>query len=171
MPEPSSPPRPNLENRKKQAKTLLKALRARDPSAASRLQRNLPRLHRRAPQVILQQRVTLQEAQHVVAREHGYHDWTAMVHALTSGSVLGIFEALSDTELLWIAEHADAGELAIALKAVSASVRARLRAAFPESEWASVEARTEQFGPVRPSDVERIQLDRVQRLPGENPFV
>ena len=171
MSESKSPPRPNLENRKKQAKTLLKALRDGDPSAAERLRHNLPRLHRMAPTAILLERVTLQEAQHVVARECGYHGWTAMVHALTSGSALGIFETLGAQELIWIAERAEAEELAIALKAVSARVRARLRAACPAEVWSSVEVRTAQIGPVRLSDVERTQMELVQRLPKEDIFV
>ena len=171
MPEPSSPPRPNLENRKKQAKTLLKALRAGDLSAAERCQRHLPRVRRYAPQEILQQGVTLQEAQHVLAREHGYHHWTAMVHAITSGSALGLFEGLSDVELRWIAGHAEVDELAMALKAVSGGVRSRLRTACPVEVWASVEARTRQLGPVRLSDVERVQLDLTLRLPREDIFV
>lgn len=171
MPEPSSPPRPNLENRKKQAKTLLKALRAGDLSAAERCRRHLPRVHRYTLSKILQQGVTLQEAQRVLARDYGSHDWTAMVHALTCGSALGIFERLSDSELQWMADHAEVDELAKALRAVSASVRERLCAVFSEPRWASVEARMGQLGPVRLSDVERIQMDIVQRLPGENPFV
>ena len=171
MSEPQSPPRPNLENRKKQAKALLKALRAGEMRAAERFQRDLPRLHRKAPAVILQERVTLQEAQHVVARECGYLGWTAMMHALSRGSAVGIFESLSAEELRWIAEHAAAEELAIALKAVSARVRARLRDACPPEVWASVEARTAQIGVVRLSDVERTQMDLAQRLPREDYFV
>ena len=171
MSEPQSPPRPNLENRKKQAKTLLKALRAGDLSAAERVQRDLPRLHRRSPAEILEERVTLQEAQHVIARECGYHGWTTMVRALSSGSALGIFEDLSDEELRWITEHVETEELAVVLKAVSARVRARLRDTCSSEAWASVEARAARIGAVRLSDVERTQMELAQRLPRDNFFV
>ena len=49
------PPAPSLENLRKQAKTRLSALRARQPS------------------------VRLGEAQHLVAREYGFPNWAAML--------------------------------------------------------------------------------------------
>ena len=171
MPTPQYPPRPCLENRKKQAKTLLKALRSGELAAARRFQANLPRLHHRSPQEILQDRVTLQEAQHVLAREYGFHNWSALSHSLTSGSALGLFEVLSDAEVHSIVSQVDAAQLAIALKAVSHGCRERFRAAMSAPAWTSVEERMDQLGPMRLSEVEQMQLRIVQRLPRENPFV
>ena len=113
--------------------------------------------------------VRLDETARVVrVQEHevGLHEWPLWV----CRCALGIFEDLSYGELRWIAEHAQAEELAVALKAVSARVRARLRDACSSAVWASVEARTAQIGPVRLSDVERTQMELAQR-PRENFFV
>ena len=171
MPIPQYPPRPCLENRKKQAKTLLKALRSGELAAARRFQANLPRLHHRSPEKILQDRVTLQEAQHVLAREYGFRNWSALRQALVSGSALGLLEGLSDDEVHSVVSQADATQLATALKAVSGRCRTRFRGAMSASAWASVEERMVQLGPMRLSDVEQMQLSIVQRLPGENLFV
>ena len=60
------PPRPSLEQYKKQAKDLLKAFRASDPDVVERITKFLPQNS---------QRLTLTGAQLVVAREHGFASW------------------------------------------------------------------------------------------------
>jgi ankyrin repeat protein len=62
------PDRPNLEQLKKQAKSLLHAARAREPAALQRLQ-ILPR-----PPADL----ALHDAQSVIAREHGFKSWNEL---------------------------------------------------------------------------------------------
>jgi ankyrin repeat protein len=57
----------NIEQIRKQAKELVRAAREGDPAASARLG-NLP--------------IRLASAQLVLAREHGYPSWTALVHAL-----------------------------------------------------------------------------------------
>ena len=168
MSEPSSPPRPNLENRRKQARTLLKAVRGGDLSAAERIRQHLPRLRRHAPEAILRASVTLQEAQHVIAGEHGFHGWTAMVRTLTSGrATAGLFETLNDDELRQIAEDAAVEELAVALKATGEHTRRKLRELLSDEDWARVGVCMEQIGPMRLSEVEQMQLRLVQRLRGD----
>ena len=168
MTESSYPPRPNLENRRKQARTLLKAVRGGDLSAAERVRQHLPRLRRRTAEAILQASVTLQEAQHVIAGEHGFHGWTAMVRALTSGRAsAGLLESLADDELRRIAEGATPQELAVALKATSERTRRRLRQPLSDEDWARVGECMEQTGPMRLSEVEQMQLRLVQRLRGD----
>lgn len=81
----SLPSHPNLEHLRNQAKALVKAHRAGDTLACERLQRHLPRLGSVASEEILTERVTLQEAQHVVACEYGYRNWAALVEALKAG--------------------------------------------------------------------------------------
>ncbi len=75
----SLPPHPSLEHLKNQAKQLLKFHKAGDPEACERIQRFLPRLGKQSPEVILKARVSLQEAQHVVACEYGFQNWAALV--------------------------------------------------------------------------------------------
>lgn len=67
-PERSLPPRPSLEQQRKQAKELLRAFRGGDVSAHERIRRHLPD----------RARPTLADAQFVLAREHGFRSWAAL---------------------------------------------------------------------------------------------
>ena len=62
------PPQPSLEQQQKSAKELLKAFRAGFADAAARIRRHLPD----------KQRITLADAQFVVAREYGFTSWQAL---------------------------------------------------------------------------------------------
>ena len=66
MPARDLPDRPNLSQYKKQAKELVKACMAGDADALQRVRE----LHPRAPA-----KVTLADAQFVIAREHGDESW------------------------------------------------------------------------------------------------
>lgn len=68
------PPRPNLDQLKKQAKELLKAHRARDPSVCPML-RPLHRFQGRDDEHILGAEITLREAQLALAMEYGFQSW------------------------------------------------------------------------------------------------
>ena len=74
MSEPASrlPPRPSLEQLRKQAKDLLQLIRAGDPGAAQRVRAAIPRLASSAPLAD----VPLADAQFVIAREHGFRSWS-----------------------------------------------------------------------------------------------
>jgi len=76
------PTKPSLENLRKQAKDLLKALRAGDPGAAARLAESHPRWASagglEAPR--------LADAQLVIAREHGLPSWPSLVHHVGLGA-------------------------------------------------------------------------------------
>jgi ankyrin repeat protein len=61
------PPQPSLEQQKKSAKELLKGYRSEDPAAVARVRRHLPD----------KQRITLADAQFVLAREYGFRSWSA----------------------------------------------------------------------------------------------
>lgn len=62
------PERPNLEQLKKQAKSLLRAAQEKDPTALERFQTVLNR-------PLTSDAVALHNAQFVVAREYGYKSW------------------------------------------------------------------------------------------------
>lgn len=62
------PAQPSLDQQKKSAKELLKAYRASDPDEVERIRRQLPD----------KQRITLADAQYVIAREYGFQSWRAL---------------------------------------------------------------------------------------------
>lgn len=81
------PERPNLEQLKKQAKTLLHAARAKHRAALQRFLA-LPAFAKRNPDQLGPQELALHDAQSVIAREHGFPSWKALrehveEHALT----------------------------------------------------------------------------------------
>lgn len=68
------PERPNLEQLKNQAKTLLRSARAKDPTAVERF-RVLPALSSLAPDRMAAMEFALHQAQSVIAREYGFKSW------------------------------------------------------------------------------------------------
>ena len=72
------PPQPNLKNLKNQAKSLLKSLQAGDRDAIQRIKVSLPRLSTTSEGDILGAGISLQEVQHVIAREHGFKNWNVL---------------------------------------------------------------------------------------------
>ena len=72
------PPHPSLDQQKSLAKELLAAYRAGDSTAIDRIREHLPD----------KQQIVLADAQFVIAREHGFHNWTALKDAVNArGSV------------------------------------------------------------------------------------
>ncbi|MGA2073962.1 MAG: ankyrin repeat domain-containing protein [Terriglobia bacterium] len=84
------PAHPNLEQYKKQAKDLLRALKAGAPEALARM-----RKHRRRSA-----RLALADAQFVIAREHGFDSWPKFAHEIkthTGGdSLAAVWKAAED---------------------------------------------------------------------------
>ena len=78
MPPHSLPARPSLEQLKNQAKDLLKAYRAGQPSAVARFRESMPRLFGAVNDHPDPPSVSLRDAQHVVAAEHGFPSWSHM---------------------------------------------------------------------------------------------
>jgi ankyrin repeat protein len=72
----SLPARPNLEQLKKQAKSLLRAAQERDADALRRVAA-LPSFSSRLPEQIASE-VALHDAQSVIAREHGFESWAQL---------------------------------------------------------------------------------------------
>src|SRR5687767_456792 len=71
------PPRPSLEHARKEAKALLRRLRAGDPDALSRLRERTSRTEKKSPAPS-----RLADAQLVIAREHGFASWPRLVRYL-----------------------------------------------------------------------------------------
>ena len=76
------PPNPSLEQLKKQAKDLLKAHKSARPDVVVRLKENLPHFSGLSDRAVLQTKFALKDAQHVIAREHGFADWPVLKEAL-----------------------------------------------------------------------------------------
>ena len=74
---PQLPERPNLEQLKRQAKDLLRAAKSRDAASLARL-RTLPAFAQQRDDALAAS-VALHDAQSVLAREHGFASWTALV--------------------------------------------------------------------------------------------
>ncbi len=75
------PARPNLRHLKNEARDLQRAI-AVDDGAAIRIAEGLPRLSGVAPAEIRDADVSLQETQHVLAREYGFASWAQLVTAI-----------------------------------------------------------------------------------------
>src|SRR5258705_6513347 len=72
------PSRPNLEQLKNQAKSLLKGNRAAVPEALARVRENHPRWQNSSDTVLASTRLTLADTQLVVANEYGFKSWPAL---------------------------------------------------------------------------------------------
>ena len=78
MPSPPLPARPSLEQLRKRAKDLLRAYRDRRPAALARLRASLPRYSDLSDDDLIELSLSLRDAQHVIAIEHGFADWPSM---------------------------------------------------------------------------------------------
>jgi ankyrin repeat protein len=68
--------RPDLSQYKKQAKDLLKAHKTSQADAVPRLMAHIGRLSVLSTDAVFAAKISLREAQHVIAREHGFADWS-----------------------------------------------------------------------------------------------
>jgi ankyrin repeat protein len=69
------PARPSLEQYKKQAKDLVKALNSGDPESLQRVEKHHPRLPKLSETEIRNVKFALADAQFIIAREHGFESW------------------------------------------------------------------------------------------------
>jgi ankyrin repeat protein len=82
------PARANLEHLKKQAKALLRDVRQQDPQAIRRVRAFVSKPESAAH--------NLADAQHVIAREHGFETWAALKeHVQTRVAIVDPFDALA----------------------------------------------------------------------------
>src|SRR5262249_34668097 len=88
------PARPSLEQYKKQAKELVKKQKTGDSEIAGRIRQHHPRLQKLSGSQFRNAKVTLADAQLVIAREHGFQSWVkfaqhiaAFAHARAAAAV------------------------------------------------------------------------------------
>lgn len=94
MPSKELPVRPNLEQYRKQAKELVQQCRLQNPEALSRLRQYHPDYG--AGPIQAHHRITLTDAQLVLAREHGYPSWPKFAAHIESVRIAHAVTSLSD---------------------------------------------------------------------------
>ena len=72
------PSNPNLEHLKKQAKDFLSLYRSGDSQLCYRIRNRLPRCEDLSLREILSSGITLHDAQHIIAQEYGFENWSSM---------------------------------------------------------------------------------------------
>jgi hypothetical protein len=78
LPSRQLPPKPNIEQLKNQARDLLNAHRSGAAEVCTRFRASLTRLSEASEQSILQAKITLRDAQSVIAREYGFSSWAKL---------------------------------------------------------------------------------------------
>lgn len=117
------PPRPNLLQLKHQAKDLRKAQAAGDEEALAQIRRHLPRCGKATDREILTEKISLQEAQHVVACEYGFKHWEMLCAVVEAD--LDVLANLRDREAQQIMRQIDQKDMTAALIGASAQVQDR----------------------------------------------
>jgi hypothetical protein len=87
------PSRPNLEQLKNQAKSLLKGHRNASAEAFSRVREHHPRWRGSSDAALAGARFTLADAQLVIANEYGFATWRALKAYVSSRQASGSIEA------------------------------------------------------------------------------
>ncbi len=102
----NTPVRLNIEQARKQAKDLLKALKSRDPAAARRFRTAVPQLGVYSDDQVFSAKLALHDAQRVIAIEHGCQNWQELVAHVrrvfdppySVDDLIAFFEAVKDQD-------------------------------------------------------------------------
>ena len=112
MPSSSLPARPNLEQLRKQAKDLLKAYRAGEPTALLRFRESLPKLAGSSDDQLVDMSLSLRDAQRVVAAELGFDSWARLTDHIGESTSPKMIEMSIDR----IQMHPVSGQRVLVLK-------------------------------------------------------
>jgi ankyrin repeat protein len=96
MPQKELSARPNLEQYKKQAKELLKNHAAKGADSLARFAQNHPRFQNVIAEEIARARVSLTDAQLVLAREHGFESWPKFAKQIEAVNIARSIEEITD---------------------------------------------------------------------------
>ena len=108
------PSHPSLKHLKNEAKQLLKALKDGAADSAARVSEYLPRLNDADVDAVLAGQVTLQEAQHVLAKEYGFGTWVALCEA--TEPTFDQLDKLTDDQMRVLLREVDQKDLVRAIK-------------------------------------------------------
>jgi Ankyrin repeats (3 copies) len=126
MPTRSLPPRPDLDQLKRQARELRSAHAKRQAAAGARIAGHHPRHHGASPEAVLDATLSVADAQLVVAREYGFDSWPQLkAHAEISSRVAGFEPHPHFGEALEAFYAGDASRLRAMLAAHPSLVHAR----------------------------------------------
>lgn len=145
------PAHPSLQHLKSEAKQLHKALAAGDDDAADRARANLRRLSADSPV----DDVSLQEVQHVLGREYGFHDWEGLTAAaeFTFDDLL----SMSDEDLHRLLREVDQKDLVVSLKLASEAVKDRVLSGTSARVRQFIIEEMEFLGPMPEDEIRTIQ--------------
>lgn len=118
------PARASLENLRKQAKALHRAFGDGDDAAVARIHQSLPRAANLPDEDLRRLDLSLQEAQHVLAREYGQGNWDQLRAVVETGGFEDL-SRLNDRETQTLLRQVSQKDLCRAIIGASPSVRGR----------------------------------------------
>ena len=172
------PPRPNIEQLKNQARDLLNAHRSGAAEISTRFRASLPRLSEASEQSILQAKITLRDAQSVIAREYGFSSWAKLkVHVeglpVQPDARQEILQALAerpkDVGRAIRAIQGDAQQVAPLLVALGQETTAEMMRWLSDTGIEMVTQAIACLEQVTPEEQSRALETFAQRLTGEEP--
>ena len=96
MPDREIHARPDLEQYRKQAKNLSRKCALSDADALARVRRHHPRFHKLAENDLAGAKVTVTDAQLVIAREHGFESWPKFAKHIEMIRMIESVKSLAD---------------------------------------------------------------------------
>ena len=93
------PSNPNLEHLKKQAKDFLAAYRVGDSQVCYRIEACLPRFEGQSIREILSAGISLHDAQHLIAQEYGFDNWSSLRAVVEAEAASVVFPGDGETVL------------------------------------------------------------------------
>ncbi len=155
------PPRPNLEQLKKQAKDLQKEYKSGRVEVYARIRLHLPRLAKKSDEEMPKERFVLQDAQHVIARLYGFSNWDMLCSAVKTP-----FAALvdfTDREIQVLLRQVDQRDLVIALSGAGKAVCDKILGNMSERVRQFIKDEISFLGPLRDEKVDEIQYRIVKQ--------
>lgn len=152
---PQLPSHPSLEQLKKQAKELRSGFAGGDSACLARVGQHLPRLSGAPDEQLRGAEVSLQDCQHVVAREYGFDSWN-WLHAVVEVDY-DLLARLTDRELQTLMREVDEKDLVIAMKAASEPLKDGFRGNTSERVWNFLREHMEFLGPMPAEEVREAQ--------------
>lgn len=171
MPTQELPVRASLENLRKQAKTLHRAFGAADSDAVARIREHLPKASSLSDEDLGALNLSLQEAQHVLAREYGHASWEDLRdHVEVS---LEAFTNLGHGAFQEVLRKVDQKDVVHALSTTTERVRESFYSCMSRRVAISIQQEIQGSGPFGADEVESAQrriLDTVRAVAEEHGF-
>jgi flagellar motor component MotA len=155
------PPKPSIEQLKKQAKDLLKAHKSADFGAATRIREWLPRLSEVSEEDVLAADLSLQEAQHVIACDYGFRGWNWLQAVVDVD--LDLLAKVTEREIQTLMRETDQKDLVVALKGASEAFREKVTRNMSERVRSFIFQEAAFLGPMPQDEIEEVQRRILQQ--------